>query len=75
METLQETLSDVKATLTKTLSDKERYFQEKLDLHQKLQSAILEREVAVAEKQAYEDQVKIRLILFLSNLLSALFYT
>ena len=58
MDTLQETLSDLKTSFAKTSSDKERYFQEKLDLHHKLQSASLEREVAVKEKQAYEDQVQ-----------------
>lgn len=56
-ETLQENVSDLKSTLASTSSDKERFFQEKLDLHQKLQNITLDKEIAVKEKLGLEDQV------------------
>ena len=58
LQTFQSTVSDLKATLATASADKERYFQEKLDLHQKLQNMTLEREVAQKEKMALEDQVQ-----------------
>ena len=50
-------MADLKSTLAATSADKERFFQEKLDLHQKLQTSALDKEVVHKEKLALEDQV------------------
>ena len=50
-------MADLKSTLAATSADKERFFQEKLDLHQKLQTSALDKEVVHKEKLGLEDQV------------------
>ena len=44
LESFQDAMADMKATLASTSADKERFFQEKLDLHQQLQNAKYEKE-------------------------------
>ena len=57
LDTFQESVADLKATLATTSADKERFFQEKLDLHQKMQNLSLDKDTAVKEKMAIEEQV------------------
>jgi hypothetical protein len=44
VEGFQESLADLKSRLASAMSEKDRYFQEKLDLNQKVQQLLLEKE-------------------------------
>ena len=44
LESFQDAMADMKATLASTSADKERFFQEKLDLHQQVQNVFFEKE-------------------------------
>jgi len=50
---LQELNADLRATLAKTTEDKKWYFQEKLELHQKLHSATLAQEALLKVKHLF----------------------
>lgn len=44
MESYQDTLADLKSRLAAAIADKDRLFQDRLDLNQKLQHLTLEKE-------------------------------
>lgn len=66
MDSFYDSVADLKANLASITSDKERYFQEKLDLHQKLQNTILERETV--SKNIKFIHINVFLILCISKL-------
>ncbi|KAL8616689.1 hypothetical protein ACOMHN_031671 [Nucella lapillus] len=57
-EGYQDTLTDLKSRLAGALADKDRLFQERLDLHNKLQKMILEKEQLLKAQMVLEEQVE-----------------
>ncbi|KAK7463956.1 hypothetical protein BaRGS_00038038, partial [Batillaria attramentaria] len=57
VEGYQDTLADLKSRLAAATADKDRLFQERLDLNQKVQQLILEKEQLLKSQMVLEEQV------------------
>ena len=57
-DAMQDVIADLQATLASTAADKERFFQEKLDLNQKAQNLTHDKECLKKEKGFLMEQVQ-----------------